>query len=119
MASALNAQDRSCPAPNRMRLTACRPVSCYGVSAGRIALAERPCKEWVPLMGWTRFIRTGSAAKKLIHVQRTFRLVLQRYWDRLGHGEYPGLRQGPGNRVARTVGRGGAGGHQQGARRGR
>jgi hypothetical protein len=33
---------------NRMRLTACRSVSCYGGSAGRIALVGRVLEYWPP-----------------------------------------------------------------------
>jgi hypothetical protein len=33
---------------NRMRLTACRSVSCYGGSAGRIALMGRVLEYWPP-----------------------------------------------------------------------
>ena len=49
MASPCTMLQRSNPSYfNRMRLTACRSVSCYGGSAGRIALVGRVLEDGPP-----------------------------------------------------------------------
>src|SRR5438309_11903790 len=54
-----------------------------------------------------------SPKLNVLNVRRTFWLVIQRYRHRSWHGEHPGVRQGPGNCLARALGGGGAGRDRQ------